>query len=641
MRKFKPTLKKIFFLIFFILFFAQTNIALSESLSSRLKGRILLQAESHGEAWYINPDTEKRIYLGRPADAFNIMRELGLGITNNNLDKIAKEGEADKDINLAKKLSGKILLQVEKNGEAWYVNPQDYKRYFLGRPLDAFNLMRRLGLGISNENLKKIEEKKSALTYGSYITGQVINSQNNPVQKELSIFVNSYGTGEAISYYETSNGQLNLEKLDSGTYQLEIWDKDALYNNTNAKPIYSDSFNLSSEKFNLGSLKAAEEQEKQISTPQKASYCNGLLYNPCPQGYTFFCPSQGKGECRQIAKKPNYDTTKMETQLYAIINYERRKNEMPALKLDTGIADFAKAHSNDMHQKNYFSCTKPDGCDLICRFNRDNYLHSDFSEIISSGFLYKSTYSDGVIAEYHTPFAIVYSAVQDWIQNEDYKKIITSTKFENHGAGIIIMDDEKMYITNSYSTMLTPSEELALKNLTNSLISQDDSAYDKIRKIHTWITNNISYDGENFKAGTIPEHRYTSVGAFRDKIAVCQGYAELLRLMLRYVNIPSEMVSGSAYINGEYIKHAWNKIALAGEALYIDSTWDAGGLDGDKFIRNPRETYLLIPKECIQVDHIEEGGAGLSIEEQKNYVNSNIELFDDRCPLLKKVILAK
>src|SRR6056297_1304036 len=31
-------------------------------------------------------------------------------------------------------LSGKILLQVEKNGEAWYIKPSDKKRVFLGRP---------------------------------------------------------------------------------------------------------------------------------------------------------------------------------------------------------------------------------------------------------------------------------------------------------------------------------------------------------------------------------------------------------------------------------------------------------------------------------------------------------------------------
>lgn len=58
--------------------------------------------------------------------------------------------------NLADRLSGRILLQVEENGEAWYVNPVNNERYFLGRPADAFKVMRNLGLGISNSNLDQI-----------------------------------------------------------------------------------------------------------------------------------------------------------------------------------------------------------------------------------------------------------------------------------------------------------------------------------------------------------------------------------------------------------------------------------------------------------------------------------------------------
>jgi len=58
---------------------------------------------------------------------------------------------------MAKAQKGKILLQVEANGEAWYVNPADEMRYYMGRPADAFNLMRQLGVGITTANLKKIK----------------------------------------------------------------------------------------------------------------------------------------------------------------------------------------------------------------------------------------------------------------------------------------------------------------------------------------------------------------------------------------------------------------------------------------------------------------------------------------------------
>ncbi len=127
------------------------------TLQERLSGRILLQVEEKGKAWYLDPATQSRAYLGRPADAFRVMRELGLGITNNDLSKIATSSDTvATNTVFSKKLSGKILLQVQAHGEAWYINPVDLKRYFLGRPSDAFSIMRGLGLGISNKDIGTI-----------------------------------------------------------------------------------------------------------------------------------------------------------------------------------------------------------------------------------------------------------------------------------------------------------------------------------------------------------------------------------------------------------------------------------------------------------------------------------------------------
>jgi hypothetical protein len=134
----------------------------AEPLSSTLKGRILLAVESKGEAWYVDPITSKRAYLGRPADAFALMRSYGLGISNADLAKIAAPGKKDVNLALAKRLAGRILLAVESKGEAYYINPTDLKKYYLGRPADAFAVMRDKGLGITNANLEKIPATTSA-----------------------------------------------------------------------------------------------------------------------------------------------------------------------------------------------------------------------------------------------------------------------------------------------------------------------------------------------------------------------------------------------------------------------------------------------------------------------------------------------
>lgn len=152
-------MKKVFITLIisiFVLGIFSIRYSNAAGLATQLKGRILLQVESNGEAWYINPDNENSYFLGRPEDAFHVMRELGLGISNSNFESF--KGYAPK------RLSGKILLKVEDKGQAYYVNPVDLKMHFLGRPADAFQIMRQLGLGISNSDISDI-----IMSSGNYI----------------------------------------------------------------------------------------------------------------------------------------------------------------------------------------------------------------------------------------------------------------------------------------------------------------------------------------------------------------------------------------------------------------------------------------------------------------------------------------
>lgn len=126
----------------------QTMMSKPSALAARLSGSILLQTEGKGEAWYVNPDNKKRYYLGRPADAFAVMRALGLGVKHTLLTRTEP---------YYGRLLGKILLDVESRGEAYYISPKDKQRHSLGRPADAFRTMRSFGLGVTNKNLETIE----------------------------------------------------------------------------------------------------------------------------------------------------------------------------------------------------------------------------------------------------------------------------------------------------------------------------------------------------------------------------------------------------------------------------------------------------------------------------------------------------
>lgn len=290
-------LKKItiFFALLLLTIFSKSVFA-DQDLSSKLSGRILLQVESNGQAWYINPSDSKKYYLGRPADAFGLMRNLGIGIINKDLSKIPiglmnyDDADFDND-GLANRLEtalgtnpenadsdndgyddrmeiennynpldtdssqieeafathnlGKIFLQVEKNGEAWYVNPKDKKRYYLGRPADAFLIMSSLGLGITNENIntittgvfeKKIEDisngKKDNIKTDppdntendsqNYNTDSIISGAASAIRTGNKTLAYSYFIPEmknAIEYtidFLDNEGQLTLGNILSG-----------------------------------------------------------------------------------------------------------------------------------------------------------------------------------------------------------------------------------------------------------------------------------------------------------------------------------------------------------------------------------------------------------------------------------------
>jgi len=195
---------------------ALTAHAQAPSLADSLSGKILLQVEGKGEAWYVNPLSKKRFLLGRPDDALKVIRQQGTGISDADLQKIPvglsqtsggqdtdSDGLADaledaigtnaevadtdgdgyadaqelragyspqgpgrmpSDAKFATAQKGRIFLQVQKRGQAWWVNPADGRRYFLGRPSDALALMRTFALGVTNKDLEKIHSGEPVST---------------------------------------------------------------------------------------------------------------------------------------------------------------------------------------------------------------------------------------------------------------------------------------------------------------------------------------------------------------------------------------------------------------------------------------------------------------------------------------------
>gem|GEM_PF-1102715 len=67
---------------------AKISVCSTNALAGRLKGEILLQIQAHGEAWYVDPVSCYRVYMQNGDEAYRIMREISLGITDADLATI-------------------------------------------------------------------------------------------------------------------------------------------------------------------------------------------------------------------------------------------------------------------------------------------------------------------------------------------------------------------------------------------------------------------------------------------------------------------------------------------------------------------------------------------------------------------------
>lgn len=119
------------------------------TVAQRVSGRIVIQTEENGEAWYVYPVTNRRVFLGEPAEAFAVMADLSLGVSNNDYNKIAS-GDIPSNV------VGKFIIKVDDFGKMYYVDPVSKDVVSVGSAGAAINLITKYGLGISNTDINKI-----------------------------------------------------------------------------------------------------------------------------------------------------------------------------------------------------------------------------------------------------------------------------------------------------------------------------------------------------------------------------------------------------------------------------------------------------------------------------------------------------
>jgi Transglutaminase-like superfamily len=164
--------------------------------------------------------------------------------------------------------------------------------------------------------------------------------------------------------------------------------------------------------------------------------------------------------------------------------------------------------------------------------------------------------------------------------------------------------------------------------LVKEIIASDQTSRQKVTSIFRWITDNISYNvkvaGRNRNyyiyedadddTGRIikPLNLRVAETVLKRKMAVCDGYARLFKVMCDYADIPCEIIIGYARTGWGRTKfssnHTWNAVYIDSSWHLLDVTWASGATNyrGDEFFRRYDDRYFLTPPAQFIADHYPE-----------------------------------
>lgn len=200
-------------LVLLIIFFAFKS-AKASSGPNDLAGRILLQVEDQGQAWYLNPDNFKKYYLGRPDEAQALFKEFSLALEPQILNDYLREG-------FPPEMAGRLFTNRQESYEIYYINPLDLKGYSVDSPWETFLLMQNLSLGVSNDDLRSLK------TYNCIVDGALLNESADSCKDSLEIIVSEPETRKTFSHV------IDLEAKVEGADNIKILEQGLLWDSAN------------------------------------------------------------------------------------------------------------------------------------------------------------------------------------------------------------------------------------------------------------------------------------------------------------------------------------------------------------------------------------------------------------------------
>lgn len=179
------------------------------------------------------------------------------------------------------------------------------------------------------------------------------------------------------------------------------------------------------------------------------------------------------------------------------------------------------------------------------------------------------------------------------------------------------------YTTNEQEKQLTTAVNNALAGLHLSGATE----IQKVKAIHDYILQNVTYDNDNLNDSTYTI-KYSAYAALVNKAAVCQGYAVLFYRMCKDAGLAVRVVSGHATAGS----HAWNIVKIGSKYYNVDTTWDDSTNSSDYYLKSElafRDHFRdseFVTEDFITKFPVAENSYGV-VDSEKLNVNNQVYTF--------------
>ena len=179
----------------------------AEAAAQPYAGQVLLDVARHGEAWYVDPRSLQRVYLGRPREALERLRRHAALTAFYDISRVAESEGLANDAGYAGTVAGQVLAPNDVIGAAWYVNPALKIRLRLAMPADAWLVM-KMGTPVASRTLDAIAAETDAAVTPS---GELVIKQ---IKSADTLLLDDGSEVRLISVDVPSNPDLQQAAMD-------------------------------------------------------------------------------------------------------------------------------------------------------------------------------------------------------------------------------------------------------------------------------------------------------------------------------------------------------------------------------------------------------------------------------------------